>query len=89
MMKHGIFVPHVKMTRLQTQKREIKKLSLSLSRQQTLLQNRVKVYNREARQLSIIQQNVQNVQNISEELFIALEEIKLKGDKNGILDKRR
>ena len=70
------------MTLLQ-QKREVKTLSAKLQRQSILLQNRVEVYDREARQLSIIQQNVKNVQEISKELLLALEEIKLRGNSNG------
>jgi hypothetical protein len=65
------------MTEIQTQKREVKRLSELLARHHSELQIRIEVYSREQRQLSVIQQNVLNVQNVSEELLVALEKIKL------------
>jgi len=66
------------MTLLQQQKREVKNLSTKLNRQTTLLQNRVDAYDREPRQLALIQQTTKNCQNLSEELLVAIEKIEFR-----------
>ena len=66
------------MTRLQQQKREVKALAEKLDQQHAKLQKRIEAYDREKRQLSIIQQNIQNIQNISKELLDSIEEIELR-----------
>ena len=57
------------------QDREIKRLSHKLRRHFSLLENRVEAYSIENRQLSILQQNILNIQNISEELLVTLEKM--------------
>jgi len=69
-------------TTLQYQKREVKILATKLQKHHTLLQNRVEVYDREPRQLALIQQTTQNVLNLSSELLLSLEKIKRRGQKN-------
>lgn len=66
------------MTRLQQQKREVKALAEKLEQHHTKLQKRIEAYDREKRQLSIIQQNIQNIRNISKELLDSIEEIELR-----------
>ena len=58
--------------------KEIKALKSKLDLENQRLLNKVEAYDREEKQLLLIQQNIQNIQNISEELLIEIEKIPLR-----------
>lgn len=68
------------MTKLQEQKKEMKNLKAKLDIEYKKLTNRVEAYDREKRQLFLLQKNIENVQNLSEELLLSVEKIRLRGE---------